>query len=69
MSVVHHVEFARVVGTPAGGRPEYYRIAELWFDSHQQMQTTLGSAEGKATVDDLPNFASGGVTILVSEID
>lgn len=69
MSALARSEFAKVVGTPDGQRPEFYRIAELWFDSQHQMQATLGSPEGQATVGDLPNFATGGVTILVSEID
>jgi uncharacterized protein (TIGR02118 family) len=60
-------EVARVVGTPDGSTPPYYRIAELWFESMEQLQGGLGSPEGQAAVADLPNFATGGVTILISE--
>lgn len=31
------------------------------------MQSVLDSPEGKATVADVPNFATGGVTFLFSE--
>ncbi len=61
-------EKARVVGTPDGSKPPYYRIFEFWFDSQEQMQACLGSPEGQAAVADLPNFATGGVTILISEV-
>ena len=33
------------------------------------MDKTLGSAEGQATVADLPNFASGGVTVVVGAVE
>ena len=33
------------------------------------MQHSLASEEGQATVADLENFATGGVTIFFSEID
>jgi uncharacterized protein (TIGR02118 family) len=36
--------------------------------SQEQLQRSLSSPEGQAVVADLPNFASGGVTILVSEV-
>jgi hypothetical protein len=33
------------------------------------MQSTLSSPEGKATVADLPKFATGGVTMLVGSVE
>src|SRR4051812_46305514 len=47
----------------AGNAP--YLIASLTFDSMEVLQAALASPEGKATADDLPNFASGGVTLLM----
>jgi uncharacterized protein (TIGR02118 family) len=44
-------------------------MAELYFPSEDQLQTTLGSAEGQAAVADLSNFATGGVTILVGSVE
>jgi uncharacterized protein (TIGR02118 family) len=57
-------EVSRVVGTPEGGDPPYYWIAELSFESQEALQAALGSPEGQETVGDLPNFASGGATVL-----
>jgi uncharacterized protein (TIGR02118 family) len=50
------------VGTPAGPGP-LHLIATLTFDSLAAIQTALGSPEGQATVNDLANFADGGVEV------
>jgi uncharacterized protein (TIGR02118 family) len=42
-----------------------YLIAELNFDSMADVATGLTSAEGQAAAADLPNFASGGATLLI----
>ena len=47
------------------GKAAYYRMAELFFTDQAQMQTTLGSPEGQATIADLSNFATGGVTTII----
>lgn len=58
-------EVTKFLPNSDGSQPEYYRMAELWFESPEMMQTALGSPEGKATTDDLGNFATGGVKMLV----
>ncbi len=62
-------EAARAVATPDDSELPYYRIAELYFEDVEQMQGSLGSDEGQAATADLQNFATGGVTIFISEID
>jgi uncharacterized protein (TIGR02118 family) len=62
-------EQAKVVGTPDGSQPAYYRIFEFWFDDQAHMQQVLGSAEAQSAVADVPNFASGGATILISQVE
>lgn len=57
------------VAAPDGGNPPYQRIAELWFESASVMQESLSSPEGKAATDDIPNFANGGATVFVSEVE
>lgn len=52
-----------------GLKPRYYRMAALYFNNTAELQTALSSSEGTATTDDLQNFASGGVTILMGELD
>jgi uncharacterized protein (TIGR02118 family) len=63
------VEASKVVATPADGEAPYHRIAELWFDSADQMQAALGSDEGRAVVEDIGAFATGGATVVVSALD
>ena len=48
--------------------PPYHLIAELWFESADVLQESMSSAEGQAAADDIPNFATGGATMFVSEV-
>jgi uncharacterized protein (TIGR02118 family) len=66
---VQRFEAARIVATPDGSEPPYYRIGELYFEDVEQMQAGLASEEGQAVTADFQNFATGGVTIFLSEID
>ena len=50
------------------GEPPYHLIAELWFESADVLQESMSSPEGQAAADDIPNFATGGVTMFVSEV-
>jgi uncharacterized protein (TIGR02118 family) len=52
----------------AQGGAEYYLVAILEFDSMEAIQAALASPEGQQTAGDLPNFATGGVSLLVYEI-
>jgi uncharacterized protein (TIGR02118 family) len=67
MPRVRRAEAAKVVGTPDGSQPAYYRIFEFWFDTPDDLQAAFGSPEGQALVADVANFATGGLTILISE--
>lgn len=51
-----------------GAKPAYYRIAQLFFTDAAQMGASMGSAEGQATVADLANFATGGVTVVTGDV-
>ncbi len=48
--------------SPTGGT--YHRVGTLRFDSMDDLQKALESPEGQATAADLPNFATGGFTLL-----
>ena len=62
-------EAARGVATPDGSEVPYQRIAELTFDDVEALQAGRASDQGQAAVNDIPNFATGGVTIFIAEID
>ncbi len=45
-----------------------YLIAELYFEDKEALQVALQSPEGQAASDDVQHFATGGVTLLVGEV-
>lgn len=64
---VKRFEIGKAIATPGQDRPVFYRIAEMWFDSMEQLQEAVASPEGQAIAQDLPNFATGGVTLTIAE--
>jgi uncharacterized protein (TIGR02118 family) len=64
---VQRFEAGRVASLDEG-EPPYHLIAELWFESADVLQESMSSSEGQAAADDIPNFATGGVTMFVSEV-
>jgi uncharacterized protein (TIGR02118 family) len=67
MQGVRKIELSKVVGTPDGSAPAFYRLADLYFDDLDHLKSVMGSPEGNATAGDLANFATGGVTLLISQ--
>lgn len=68
MQGVNKIELSRVIGTPDGKTPAFYRMADLYFNDAEHMKRVMETPEAKATVADLANFATGGVTVLISEV-
>ena len=62
-------ELAKGMPKADGSPPAFYRIFEAWFDSPEQMAAVMSTPEWKKVGADLPNFASGGVTVLISKVD
>jgi uncharacterized protein (TIGR02118 family) len=54
------------VMTPTGPA-DFHLIATLDFDDMAAIQAAFASAEGQATVADVPNFATGGADLLMSD--
>jgi len=65
---VNKIELSKVVGTPDGSAPTFYRMADLYFDNADHMKHVMDTPEAKAAVADLANFATGGVTVMISEV-
>jgi len=51
------------------GKPPYFLVAVLEFDSMEAIGAAVASPEGQAAVADVPNFATGGATILTYETE
>lgn len=67
MPGVTGAENLRITGTPDGGRPPYYRISQLTYDSMHDLRDGIASADGTAVLADLANFATGGATVLLAD--
>src|SRR5262245_5562532 len=60
---------ARVVGVPAGLAP-YQRVAELYFDSTDSLQSAIASPGGQAAVAHAMEISTGGPpVVLIAEDD
>jgi uncharacterized protein (TIGR02118 family) len=64
---IRRFEHGKVLGTPDGSTAPYYYLAELSFDSVEDLQAAMGSAEGQAAGADVGTFASGGATLMIAE--
>lgn len=51
-----------------GSSSPYYHMAELCFDDAAAFGAAMVSPEGQETAADVGNFASGGVTMLLTEV-
>jgi uncharacterized protein (TIGR02118 family) len=47
--------------------PPYYMIVGLYADSRAALEEILASPEGKATIDDVPRFATGGFSFMFND--
>jgi uncharacterized protein (TIGR02118 family) len=61
-------EVARVTGTLDATPAPYHLLAELYFDSQDALVAALASPQGRVVTADVANFATGTVTMLVSEV-
>jgi len=59
----------KVAGTPTGQTSPYYYVADLYMESREEFEALLASPEGQAAVADVPNYATGGVTFLYTEVE
>lgn len=59
----------KVTGTPGGNSSPYYYVADLYADSREQLEEILASPEGQAAIADVPNYATGGVTFVYTEVN
>ena len=59
----------KVTGTPDGKPAPYYYFADLFAESREAMEKILATSEGQAAVRDVPNFATGGVTFVYTDVE
>ncbi|MCC9144598.1 MULTISPECIES: EthD family reductase [unclassified Arthrobacter] len=59
---VRELRASEELGSSAG-TPPYFALFEADFDDGPAMQDALTTAEGQAANADIPNFATGGLTV------
>ncbi|MDR3671892.1 MAG: EthD family reductase [Holophaga sp.] len=59
----------KAVGMPDGKPSPYFYIADLYAESRAALEAILDSPEGRAAVADVPNFATGGVTFIYTDME
>lgn len=62
-------ETSRVIAAPDGGEQSWYRIAELYFDSLDDLQAGLATDEGRETGADYRRIAPEGSRMYIAEVD
>ena len=70
LAMPHLLAFSTSRGPIAafGGGP-YHLAATMRFTDHAAMTASQQSAQGLAAAADVPNFASGGMTALVMQVE
>ena len=64
---ISKIELTENLVGPADTPCDHHLMVELYFASEEQMQESMSSPEGQATVDDLAHFATSGVSILIGK--
>lgn len=57
----------RVTGSPMGGEPEYFLIAEMHYPDAETFKAAMASDANRQAGADLKNFAQAGVTLVTAE--
>ncbi len=63
---LRRTEISRITGAPRG-EPDYYLMAELWFDDRTAMDAAMASPENMEAGRNLQSFARGLATFLYAE--
>lgn len=66
---VRNIRFGRVLEAADGSPPPYYLVSDVYFDDMESLQAALRSPEMAEALEDVPKFATGGVTILFCEFE
>ena len=63
------METSKVAPAADGSPAPYYRIFQIWFDSQEEMAAITSTPAWRKVVADVPNFATGVITRVVSRLD
>jgi uncharacterized protein (TIGR02118 family) len=66
---VRTIRYGRALRTSDAGRAPYYLVSDVYFDDANALEAARATPEMAAALADVPNFASGGVTIMLCEYE
>ena len=66
---VRNIRYGRVIRAADGGPAPYFLISDVYFDDEAALQVALDSPEMADAFADVPNFATGGATIMICEAE
>lgn len=69
MSGLKRWTIGRVTDMADGTPSPWYYLADLVAETREELDAILASPEGQAAVADVPNYATGGVTFVYSELE
>jgi uncharacterized protein (TIGR02118 family) len=61
-------EYGRALTNFDGSPPDAFWVVSLTFDDEAAMHAAFASPAGQKTVDDMPNFITGTMASVVSEV-
>lgn len=67
MPGIKRLEVARVTGAPMSA-PQFYRMAEMYFDDQQALNSAIMSPEGMAAARDIMGFAKDVIQMFYAEV-
>lgn len=67
MPGMKRIEISRVTGAPMS-QPQFYRMAEMYFENQNALNTAVISPEGMAAAKDLLGFAKDVVQMFFVEV-
>ncbi len=59
----------RVLDSPQPGKPPYYCLTEVYWDDLETARKALASPDGQISYNDVPNYATGGVTFVFTDVE
>jgi len=61
-------EYGRALTNFDGSPPDAFWVVSLAFDDDAAMRASFASSAGQRTIDDMPNFITGTMSSVVSEV-
>lgn len=66
---LHKMEVTRFTGGMRGEKPEYYLMAEMYWDDKDAMMQAMATPENRAAGKDLMGFAREYVTMMFADVE